>query len=364
MTRLDLEILSKAIEQVEWVYSDAFPALRTFRWELERKLFLDSLSSKVLEALKTRKIDIDRSLFKNYRDYYNHPEKESWESLVLLSSYWVPSQDVYYWYSQIHFDRLIKLQKIDWFVCKTWENTGNIKLDTFNLSKDIFQNFSPEKQRGIIQNEFWKLGYSIIDTLDSESLELVRRAVSIYAGNLALGQIFEKNGDIRVRETIAQALKEINLKLKPLGYSIAAETGHRSMSEQRVIKENHARTFWSADANRLYADEWKSDHHTWGAIDVILLGLDGKKINLALGDNSPKTKTLLYGEELLWSWNDLLAWELQAIQWRRLLYHIMTWAWFQPLISEYWHYWWWGRLSRYLESQSKGKMIPSQYENK
>ncbi|GAB0175182.1 MAG: hypothetical protein HHAS10_10610 [Candidatus Altimarinota bacterium] len=364
MSRLDLETIGRSIEQLEGVYSEAFPALRIFQWELQRKAFLDTLSPETIEALKKKKIDVNQSLFDGYRDYYRHPEMESNEPLVLLSKYGVVSQDVYYGYSQVDFEKIVMAQKIEGLILRVGTGINTFQPDTFNLLKDVFQLLSPARQKEVISEELGKLGYSMQKELDFHSLEGVRRALSLYVGNQALGSVFEKNGDIRVRESIAGALQEINSKLRPLGYAIGVETGHRSMAEQRVIKENHARTFGRTDANRLYADEGKSDHHTGGAIDVILLGFDGKKINLALGDNSPKTKSLLYGEEILSSGKYLSPTDLQSIEGRRLLYHVMTGAGFQPLMGEYWHYGWGGRLSRYLESKSKQKVVPSQYGNR
>jgi D-alanyl-D-alanine dipeptidase len=356
-SRFDSEVLGRAYEQVKERFpGEPLPGLRILMWEVLLSTRLTNITLETLELWRTKTTEFNPEIYNaEYRRYYDYPEVESGIPLVGVSSYikfW--TKDVYYGYSNTWLDTLIRSQKVDEFLKKVW-GTNTIPLteaDSAELAIDTSRNFPSEKQKSVVEELSKKLGYTFTGTTLA-SVHAVRRVLSLHYGNQQLRKVFrEKQWEIRLRKPVAEALQKINTQLESLGYSIWLDTGHRSAEEQKVIKENHARTFWQADADTLFANEGKSAHNIGWALDVVLYDTKGKRINLAIGDNSPKTKTSTYGEELIQSWVTISEKDMEAIKWRRMLHHIMTTAGFSPLHTEYWHFDApWDRLYGYFTSK-------------
>ena len=78
-------------------------------------------------------------------------------------------------------------------------------------------------------------------------------------------------------------------------------------------------------------------HTTGGAVDLTILGEDGKELEMGTGFDAftDKTRTDFFEQDLTWQGTESI-WQIREN--RRLLYGVMTSAGFTNLPSEWWHY--------------------------
>jgi D-alanyl-D-alanine dipeptidase len=366
--QIDNESREKAYKQVSNTYrKDPLIALQILRAEHRIDKWLGSITPEKVESWKNTPINVDSRLFINYREYYDHPADESDEPIVTLSSYGVDSRDVHYQYSINTRETLVRGQKLDTILeIDAKKSEQVISRDIIEkLSFDEYQKLDAAQKKIVIQNGLDVLWLKTRNwvSLDSENIEKIRLYLCLHYGNIALRKVVPKNGDIHVRSSIGALLGAINQKLSLTWYRLGVENGYRSSERQLVAKENRIRTHGLTDANRLFADEWKSDHQTGWAVDVILIWADGKKVNLDLFKDKKSQVKLMDGESIMFEkwWNTLSIQEKQAIEWRRLVYHIMKASGFTELETEHWHYALWARLPALIESRKTQILIPAKY---
>lgn len=82
-----------------------------------------------------------------------------------------------------------------------------------------------------------------------------------------------------------------------------------------------------------------SPHNTGGAVDLTIADNKGRLLNMGTEYDDPTEKSrTTYFEELLIKGHQLSREEREALENRRLLYHIMTSVGFTNYIDEWWHY--------------------------
>lgn len=95
---------------------EALSAIKSLLWERTRQNNLETLDAQRIAQFKDTPITIDASLYDNYRQYYDHPESESYEPLVVLEDFGIKSQDVYYKYSKSSLEDVMKISKSSSFL--------------------------------------------------------------------------------------------------------------------------------------------------------------------------------------------------------------------------------------------------------
>ena len=315
-------------------------------------------------SIEIKPIFIDEKLYENYRKYYDHPIEESGEPIVLLKDFGVLWEDAYALWSRKTLDELLiqdGITEIKIINQKSWINNLPERLRS-KLSRDIFICLPEDEQRNILIDTLWFFGYGW--SILPERFDKIRRIIYKFLRNQELANEGYTNSDIQVRRDVVIRLQKINDQLKLKGYQIGVDTGYRSERQQEIIKAYEVHISGKENAEKLYADTGKSSHHSGWAIDTFLADLSWNKISLRLGNNSLETKSLLYGEKLLEEkWSELTDKEREIINGRRILFSAMTEWGFVPLITEYWHYGIWDRLSAYIESKKSGENIPAIYGN-
>jgi len=156
------------------------------------------------------------------------------------------------------------------------------------------------------------------------------------------------------RETVYHKLIEAS-KLLPRGYKLVILDCWRPLKIQyslfEILKRELKKQFPLASEEEINNETLKyvalpsndparpSPHNTGGAVDLTIADEDGNLLNMGTGfdDTTPKSRTI-YFEELLERGENLNAEELEALENRRLLYHIMTSVGFSNYLEEWWHY--------------------------
>ena len=120
----------------------------------------------------------------------------------------------------------------------------------------------------------------------------------------------------------AEALREVQADLRPLGYRLKVFDGYRPLSVQRI--------FWSILPNPDYvADPSKGSRHNRGyAVDLTLTDLEGNGVPMPTGydDFSERAR------------RDYLALPAEAIGHREILEQVMVRHGFIPFPTEWWHF--------------------------
>jgi D-alanyl-D-alanine dipeptidase len=286
------------------------------------------------------------SIKEKYRDEYPKEQvDENNDKIVPLSGYWIEGKNVYYKYSQVSLDDLIKKGKLEWtlslqdkWVQISQEEAEILKFDNFNW-------LDSQKKVEILKWILQKLNIQITWEVNEKNVNSIRDTLSLSYNNSRLKTLWMSE-DIEVREEVAKRLQQIKKLFNDLWYSIEVTNWLRTPEMQKMIKENHAYFKGQAEADRLFASEENSPHLTGWAVDIIITK-DWKPVNLKLRDNSQETKEPWY------QINNPNPDEKQIIKLRNLLFTYMLWVWFAPNPREYWHFSYWDKMSSYIKKNMK-----------
>lgn len=245
------------------------------------------ITNKIINIYKNTPIKIDEDIWKEYKN--NYPKikvKDNKESLVDVNNYWIIWKNYYY-------NRWISI-----------ENNSSV----INSEMILFQN---TKFYSLIKNNL----------LDNKCL---------------------------LREWLVSKLTTINEELKLIWLQLVIMSWYRPPLVQIIAKEVFERFHTKEKANLMFANALSWPHCSWWGFDIEIADLNGKLLNTKF--NSKNSMWTLFWEKLLINKKNISDYEIEVIQNRRLIFHLMKSIWCTYHLYEYWHFWYWDLLSTYINN--------------
>lgn len=156
--------------------------------------------------------------------------------------------------------------------------------------------------------------------------------VNKYSKKIKLLSVYsriETNISILVRPMVAKMLANVAEQL-PNNLQLQVDGGYRTPNTQRILWNNRTKELGVNKAKDLVANPGSetSGHLVGGAVDVSLLDLNGKEINLSEPFKKYYDEQKLYSKKIT----------KRAQKLRLILYKAMLSAGFAPHDNEYWHF--------------------------
>lgn len=194
----------------------------------------------------------------------------------------------------------------------------------------------------------WDNGERLVELYDDAASCL--RVRPYYAGLDVPGAV----AACYLRQSVASKLAEVARQLKDSELSLLVLDGWRPLAVQQSLydafKEQLRRQHPAYPTHELDRQTrqfvatpskhpaWPSPHYTGGAVDLTLADHTGRELPMgtAFDDFSPQANTRYY--EDLNTQRPLSQEERTSLQYRRLLYHLLTGAGFANYSGEWWHF--------------------------